>query len=323
MRGAVAGTQQQRCQWTAFVIILMHPPKVWLITGASSGFGKALSEVVLREGDIVVATLRKPSVLAHLSKQYPPSQLLLLTLDVTRPSDISAAFACTQQVFGRLDVVFNNAGYAMFGEVEGTPDADARALLEVVFWGAVGICILQPGAFYTNVIAATQTFPVHPAYTECITAAVRDTFEAIPFDGDPYKFGEMLYRLVTRADNGKKIPLFLPVGEDALQILQGRLRKMNKVLVDAAPWSADLKKAQIKEKALTKVVLHRGDIVVATSANPPFSPLLLLPHKSSLLPSMLLFLSTSPPSSPGPKKSLGDLTSCSTRDVWRGQRRAL
>ncbi|KAF8414674.1 hypothetical protein L210DRAFT_3591125 [Boletus edulis BED1] len=76
-------------------------------------------------------------------------------------------------------------------------------------------------------------------------------------------------------------------------------------------------------KALTKVVLHRGDIVVATSANPPFSPLLLLPHKSSLLPSMLLFLSTSPPSSPGPKKSLGDLTSCSTRDVWRGQRRAL
>ncbi|KAF8126980.1 hypothetical protein EV363DRAFT_1401414 [Boletus edulis] len=296
----------------------MHPPKVWLITGASSGFGKALSEVVLREGDIVVATLRKPSVLAHLSKQYPPSQLLLLTLDVTRPSDISAAFACTQQVFGRLDVVFNNAGYAMFGEVEGTPDADARALLEVVFWGAVGvsraavkffrevnppgqggvilqnssisgctaddfglvqwtfvldtskhaiegfteslskelspewnikICILQPGAFYTNVIAATQTFPVHPAYTECITAAVRDTFEAIPFDGDPYKFGEMLYRLVTRADNGKKIPLFLPVGEDALQILQGRLRKMNKVLVDAAPWSADLKKVCHKGEA--------------------------------------------------------------------------
>ncbi|KAG6374452.1 hypothetical protein JVT61DRAFT_4494 [Boletus reticuloceps] len=291
----------------------MHSPKVWLITGASSGFGKALSEVVLRKGDIVVATLRRPSVLAHLSKQYPPSQLLLLTLDVTRPSDISAAFSRTQQVFGRLDVVFNNAGYAVFGEVEGTPDADARALLEVVFWGAVGvsraavkffrevnppgqggvilqnssisgfsaapgfafysagkhaiegfteslskelspewnikICILQPGAFYTNVIAAIQTFPVHPAYAECVTAAVRDTFEAISFDGDPYKFGEMLYRLVTSADNGKKIPLFLPVGEDALQILQGRMRKMNKVLVDAAPWSADLKKVFDKGEA--------------------------------------------------------------------------
>ena len=109
------------------------------VTGASSGFGKALAEVVLSKGDIVVATLRTPSVLAPLTKQYPPSQLLLLTLDVTRPSDISAAFTRTQEVFGRLDVVFNNAGYGMIGEVEGTPDADARALFEANFWGLVGV----------------------------------------------------------------------------------------------------------------------------------------------------------------------------------------
>lgn len=111
------------------------------VTGASSGFGKALTEVVLRKGDIVVATLRKPSVLASLTRQYPPSQLLLLTLDVTRPSDIAAAFARTREVFGRLDVVFNNAGYAMFGEAEGTTDANVRALFEVNFWGAVGVTL--------------------------------------------------------------------------------------------------------------------------------------------------------------------------------------
>ena len=109
------------------------------VTGASSGLGKALTEVVLRKGDIVVATLRTPAVLAHLATLYPPSQLLLLPLDVTRPGDISAAFARTRDVFGRLDVVFNNAGYAMVAEVEGTPDADARALFEVNFWGAVGV----------------------------------------------------------------------------------------------------------------------------------------------------------------------------------------
>ena len=109
------------------------------VTGASSGFGKALTEVVLRKGDIVVATLRKPSVLAPLTKQYPPTQLLVLPLDVTRPSDITAAFTRTQEVFGRLDVVFNNAGSGILGEVEGTPDADARALFEVNFWGAVGV----------------------------------------------------------------------------------------------------------------------------------------------------------------------------------------
>ncbi|KAI9568300.1 hypothetical protein HD554DRAFT_2191844 [Boletus coccyginus] len=290
----------------------MYVPKVWLITGASSGFGKALTEVVLRKGDIVVATLRKPSVLAPLTKLYPPTQLLPLALDVTRPSDITAAFTRTQEVFGRLDVVFNNAGYGMFCEVEGTSDADARALFEVNFWGAVGvsraavkffrevnppgkggvilqnssvggfqagpgvafycaskhaiegfteslskelplewninICILQPGGFDTNVLASTQVLPPHPAYTDSVTTVLRDSFEEGSFDGDPYKFGEMLYRLVLGADNGKKIPLFLPIGEDTLERLQSRLRRMNKVLVEGAPWSADLKKDSYKDK---------------------------------------------------------------------------
>lgn len=136
----------------------MDPPRVWLsmyprrrviishspgssmaVTGASSGFGKALIEVLLRKGDTVVATLRKPSVLTYLTEQYPPSQLLLLTLDVTRPADITAAFARTEEVFGRLDVVFNNAGTGICGEVEATPDADARALFNVNFWGAVDV----------------------------------------------------------------------------------------------------------------------------------------------------------------------------------------
>ena len=121
------------------ILTRTHVTPSTTVTGASSGFGKALAEVVLRKGDIVVATLRTPSVLAPLTKQYPPTQLLLLPLDVTRPFDITAAFTRTQEVFGRLDVVFNNAGYAMVGEVEGTPDADARAVFEVNFWGAVGV----------------------------------------------------------------------------------------------------------------------------------------------------------------------------------------
>lgn len=116
---------------------LTHSSLSTAVTGASSGLGKAVTEVVLRKGDIAVATLRKPAALAHLAKLYPPSRLLLLSLDVTRPADVSAAFDRTREVFGRLDVLFNNAGYAMFGEVEGTPDADARAMFEVDFWGAV------------------------------------------------------------------------------------------------------------------------------------------------------------------------------------------
>lgn len=68
------------------------------------------------------------------------------------------------------------------------------------------------------------------------------------FDGDPYKLAEMLHRLIVSVEDGKKIPLYLPVGEDALQLLQDRQRKMNKVLVEAAPWSADLKKDHDKAK---------------------------------------------------------------------------
>ena len=82
-----------------------------------------------------------------------------------------------------------------------------------------------------------------------MTIILRDTYEGISFDADPYKFAEALYRLVFGADYGEKIPLFLPIGEDALEKLQVKLRKMNKVLEEAAPWSADLKKDNNKIRA--------------------------------------------------------------------------
>lgn len=96
-------------------------------------------EHVLSKGDIAIATLRKPEVLDDLKSKHPPSKLLILKLDVTKPKDVTEAFAKTQEVFGRIDVVFNNAGYLVVGEVEGTPEDVARALFEVTFWGAARI----------------------------------------------------------------------------------------------------------------------------------------------------------------------------------------
>lgn len=93
-------------------------------------------EYVLSKGDIAVATLRKPEVLDDLKSKHPASRLLILKLDVIKSKDITDAFAKTQEVFGRIDVVFNNAGYAIISEVEGTPEDVARALFEVNFWGA-------------------------------------------------------------------------------------------------------------------------------------------------------------------------------------------
>lgn len=98
-----------------------------------------MTRLVLQNGDIAIATLRNPSVLASLSEQYPKDKLLVLKLDVTNREDITAAFAKVGDVFGRIDVVFNNAGYALVGEVEATSDELAHAQFAVNFWGAVHV----------------------------------------------------------------------------------------------------------------------------------------------------------------------------------------
>ncbi|KAF9805190.1 hypothetical protein IEO21_09166 [Rhodonia placenta] len=117
----------------------MSSAKVWFVTGASSGFGLHVTECALRHGDKVVATLRRPPMLAELAAQYPSSQLLVLKMDVTEAEDVSKAFADAKAHFGRIDVVFNNAGLGHMGELEGTPEEFARAVLEVNFWGAVKV----------------------------------------------------------------------------------------------------------------------------------------------------------------------------------------
>ncbi|KAI0637618.1 NAD-P-binding protein [Trametes polyzona] len=117
----------------------MSSPRVWLITGTSTGFGRALAELVLEKGEIVVATSRRTEPLDDLKAKYASDRLLVLKLDVTQPQDITDAFARVKDAFGRLDVVVNNAAIATFGELESIPDRDARATLEVNFWGAANV----------------------------------------------------------------------------------------------------------------------------------------------------------------------------------------
>ncbi|KAK7692851.1 hypothetical protein QCA50_004486 [Cerrena zonata] len=112
--------------------------KVWF--SSSQGLGRALLDVVLERGERAVATLRKPEVLDSLKTKYSPSQLLILPLDVSNKSQIDSVFEETKKHFGRLDVVVNNAGYGLAGEIETTPEDEARKLIEVLFWGPVWIC---------------------------------------------------------------------------------------------------------------------------------------------------------------------------------------
>ncbi|OAP64609.1 hypothetical protein AYL99_00581 [Fonsecaea erecta] len=109
---------------------------VWLITGCSSGLGKALAEYAYKAGSAVVATARKPDTLSYL----PDSpNVLKLRLDVTSKDEVAEVIQATVDKFGHLDVVVNNAGYGVIGDTEVLPDADARAQLETNFWGAVNV----------------------------------------------------------------------------------------------------------------------------------------------------------------------------------------
>ena len=98
-----------------------------------------MTEHLLKIGNKVVATLRKPEVLSDLTARYPPTQLLVVKVDVTSNADITTAFAKAEEVFGRIDVVFNNAGVCIAGEVESVDEADARDMFDVNFWGAASV----------------------------------------------------------------------------------------------------------------------------------------------------------------------------------------
>ncbi|TCC62355.1 SDR family NAD(P)-dependent oxidoreductase [Kribbella pittospori] len=109
--------------------------RVWLITGCSTGFGRELVLAALAAGDRVMATARRPETLADLAH----ARLSTTTLDVTDSASIEAAVQATIAVFGRIDVLVNNAGSMVLGAVEEVSMADLREQLDVVFFGAAEV----------------------------------------------------------------------------------------------------------------------------------------------------------------------------------------
>jgi NAD(P)-dependent dehydrogenase (short-subunit alcohol dehydrogenase family) len=114
------------------------PDKTWMITGCSTGFGRALAELLLSRGERVVATARKPETLADLVAPYDASALAL-KLDITRAEDIAAALAAARDRFGAIDVLVNNAGYGGLGTVENAPMEEARAMFETNYFGTLAV----------------------------------------------------------------------------------------------------------------------------------------------------------------------------------------
>ena len=88
--------------------------KIALVTGAGSGIGRSAALALSHEGYAVVLAGRRVDKLEEVAKAAPGTTLVVPT-DVENPASILALFAKTKEVFGRLDLLFNNAGVSMRG----------------------------------------------------------------------------------------------------------------------------------------------------------------------------------------------------------------
>ncbi|MBW4694160.1 MAG: SDR family NAD(P)-dependent oxidoreductase [Lyngbya sp. HA4199-MV5] len=111
-------------------------PKVWLITGCSTGFGRALAEAVLKKGDSLLATARQPEQLRALIEPYPETAKAV-RLDVTVAQDIQTAVDAAIATFGRIDVLVNNAGHGLIAALEEVSDVEMHQFFATNFFGAL------------------------------------------------------------------------------------------------------------------------------------------------------------------------------------------
>ncbi|WP_380283039.1 SDR family NAD(P)-dependent oxidoreductase [Kitasatospora purpeofusca] len=112
--------------------------KVWLVTGASSGFGRAITRAAVAAGDVVVGAARRPEALDDLTAAHP-DQVEALRLDVTDTAAIEGAVRDVLARHGRIDVLVNNAGRTHVGAVEETTDEELRDLFDLHFFGPAAL----------------------------------------------------------------------------------------------------------------------------------------------------------------------------------------
>ena len=107
--------------------------KVVLITGASSGIGKAIAAYLLDKGFMVYGTSRNPSKLSD-SLKFP-----LVALDVTKKETIAAAVSLVLAKAGKIDVLINNAGIGITGPIEETPDEEIKKAFDTNYFGPLNV----------------------------------------------------------------------------------------------------------------------------------------------------------------------------------------
>jgi len=167
------------------------PTPVVLVTGASSGIGRATVAACAARGWSVAATMRQPDAAGDLAAL---PGVCLLPLDVTSPGSVESAVAAVVTRFGRLDAVVNNAGYAVNGVFEGMDDATIRRQFETNVFGlmrvtraTIPVMRRQGGGTLVQVssMGGRVTFPLYSVY-HATKWAVEGFSESLAFELRPF-----------------------------------------------------------------------------------------------------------------------------------------
>ena len=109
---------------------------VWMITGSSTGLGKALVSYLLSQDCLVVATARQiQAIKTYIPNWQHLDNLLILEVDVTNQMQIHLAVQTVIEKWGTIDVLVNNAGYAYFSSIEFANTDEIKQLFDVNVWG--------------------------------------------------------------------------------------------------------------------------------------------------------------------------------------------
>ncbi len=110
---------------------------MWLITGAGRGLGVEIAKAALAAGHDVVATGRDAAKVAAAVGDH--GNVLVIKLDVTRPSDAEAAVAAAVATFGRIDILVNNAGNFFAGFFEELSPEQVHNQVETLLFGPMNV----------------------------------------------------------------------------------------------------------------------------------------------------------------------------------------
>jgi NADP-dependent 3-hydroxy acid dehydrogenase YdfG len=165
--------------------------KVILITGASSGIGKATAIYFANKGWNVAATMRNPDAVKDFTRY---ANINLFKLDVVDFENVVASIDEILQTYGTIDVLFNNAGYALAGAFEATSDGDVRKQFETNVFGVMNVTRAVLPHFRqkkAGIILNTTssggifTFPLYSIYNST-KFALEGFMEALQYELKPF-----------------------------------------------------------------------------------------------------------------------------------------